>query len=147
MYSLSFSIIMFSYNIIRVLSQVTLGTYHVSSKSFGYSQDAYDDPLIAVVTASYGSYDDPWDVFVKDTTEKVDYFFYTDAGFILENSTVDSFPHHLHDFEMQVPGAKNSINGIQEVMKTERGRTARKNMMASKYYKVMVMNFIYFYFY
>ena len=86
----------------------------------------------------FGSYDDPWDIFEKDISGKVDYFFYSDSSFTLSNSTVDSFPHHLHDNEMQVSGAKNSIEGIQEVMKTERGRKARQNMMASKYYKVMV---------
>ena len=99
--------------------------------------DGKGEPVIAVVTASYGSYDDPHDIYVKDVSGNVDYYYFTDQTVDLKNCIVDTFPYHLHDDKMQVPGAKNSIKGIEEVMRTSRGRKARQNMMASKYYKVM----------
>ena len=98
---------------------------------------------LAVVKSIYGAYDAPIDVKIADASGLVDYYLFTDEFLDtsdLKMTKVVTTPFHLRDPSSQVPGAKNSLDGIP-LNPLFRGKPKflrmRLNMMAIKYYKMM----------
>jgi hypothetical protein len=90
--------------------------------------DPAQRPLIAVVSARYGAYDDWRDVGAKDSSGLLDYFMFTDSASAAVNRTDDTFPYHLNDPDVTTK-AKNSVYNANLT-------ASQAAQIASKYYKV-----------
>lgn len=112
------------------------------------SSDKNCNSRLAVITASFGSYDSLKDIVRRDVSNCVDYFYFTDIDdnnrhYALENCTVIKHPYHLEDSQSQEvrnadgSPAKNTRNGVTTRFRTQRAIKARLNNLSAKYYKVL----------
>jgi hypothetical protein len=90
--------------------------------------DPTQRPLVAVVSARYGSYDDWRDAGARDNSGLLDYFMFTDIASAVIHRTDDTFPYHLNDPDITTV-AKNSVYNTNLT-------TPQAAQIASKYYKV-----------
>eukprot|EP00953_Heterococcus_sp_UTEX-ZZ885_P012437 7132-Heterococcus_DN1.PRE.3 len=91
--------------------------------------DPTQRPLVAVVSARYGSYDDWRDVGAKDSSGLLDYFMFTDSASAAIHRTEDTFPYHLNDPDVTIM-AKNSVYNANLT-------APQAAQIASKYYKAL----------